>query len=191
MARPWNFDFFFVIRVHYKNETSCAQVSFWSIRPLEGYRRKTGPSEAESDSSSGYNTCFVRILQILFLVCDKFYFIPSIGRLSRRPRNQCFSAAQRALVRLWSGSSGIRAPYWPPAESGGNGGALTARRQVAQCIDKWRTLRDGAAAESAKHQPIASSPQQVKAFRDVLYSVCDVVASYRILFWILFNNNIL
>ena len=31
-------------------ETPCIQVSFWSIRPLKGYRRKTGPREAETDS---------------------------------------------------------------------------------------------------------------------------------------------
>ena len=36
------------IRSHAK--TPCAQISFWYIRPFQGYRRKTCPHETETDS---------------------------------------------------------------------------------------------------------------------------------------------
>ena len=36
------------IRSHAENP--YVQVLFWSMRPLKGYRRKTGPHEAENDS---------------------------------------------------------------------------------------------------------------------------------------------
>ena len=32
-------------------ETPCAQILLWHIRPFQGYRRETGPREAETDSS--------------------------------------------------------------------------------------------------------------------------------------------
>ena len=55
-GRPLKF-WFFAVRVHYEKnsshaETLCFLISFWSIRPFKGHRRKTGPREAETDSSA-------------------------------------------------------------------------------------------------------------------------------------------
>ena len=54
MAGSANFDFFFCYKEYITRnrshvETHCAQVLSSSIRPFKGYRRKTGPHEAEAD----------------------------------------------------------------------------------------------------------------------------------------------
>ena len=59
MVWPYNFDFLLksiLWKIRSLTETHCVQVLSWSIYPFKRYRRKTGPREAETDSTGVHIT---------------------------------------------------------------------------------------------------------------------------------------